>query len=202
MKLLSHGTLQKQNKLFYQLLPDGIICAYAAKGTPNGHPGFIQPALRALSNTLTTGSESELLNDVQVTSVLPMKCPRTHLARQIHYSNNTKKIDFCCLLFVRDNVSDNTVLNGDSWCTNLVRKFSKHFPAMNLTFGGNAANFAVKQPSSLDFFLLQEDVANLAMMAYEESIRDYSFFSNPEIVHLYFDDASRAFTIFSGMFHI
>ena len=51
-------------------------------------------------------------------------------------------------------------------------------------------------------FLLEEDVANLAMMSYEESIRDYTFFSNPDIVNLYFEDAARAFTIFSGMFHI
>ena len=51
---------------------------------------------------------------------------------------------------------------------------------MNLTFGGNATNFALKQSSSLEFFLLQEDVANLSMMAYEESIRDYSFFLIPK----------------------
>ena len=93
MKLLSHGTSQKQNKLFYQLLPDGIICAYAAKGTPNGHPGFLQPALRKLSNTLNVGSECQLLNDIQFSSVLPMKCPRTHLAQNIIYSKNTKSID-------------------------------------------------------------------------------------------------------------
>ena len=114
MKLVSRGTSQNQNKCFYQLLLDGIICTYAAKGTPNGKPGFLHPALRAISNTLTTGSESQILNDIQVTSVLPMKCSHTHLTRQIHYSNNTKQIDFCCLVFVRDNVSDNTVHNGDS----------------------------------------------------------------------------------------
>ena len=84
MKFLSHGTSQNQNKLFYQLLLDGIICAYAAKGTPNGPPGFLQPALCVISNTLTTGSESQLLNDIQVTSILPIKYPRIYLARQIH----------------------------------------------------------------------------------------------------------------------
>ena len=72
---------------------------------------------------------------------------------------------------------------------------------MKMTFGGNSANFGLGQPS-LDYFLLEEDVANLAMMSYEESIRDYSFFSNPKIVHQYFSDTSRAFTIFSGMFLI
>ena len=202
MKLLSHTLNQTQNKLFYTLLPDGIVCAYACKGTPNGPPGFLQPALRSISEALQASSETELVHDIEVTSILPLKCPRTNQARQILYSNGTKKMKFCCLIFVRDNVSDNTSLNGDAWCTNLVRKFSRHFPDMTLTFGGNAANFGVIPPSSLELFFLTEDVANLAMLAYEDSIRDYSFFSNPELVNMYFNDASTAFTIFRNMFHI
>ena len=73
---------------------------------------------------------------------------------------------------------------------------------MDLTFGDNTANFGLNIPSRLDLFLLEEDVANLAMMSYEESIRYYSFFSNLDIVNLYFEDSFRAFTIFSGMFRI
>ena len=65
---------------------------------------------------------------------------------------------------------------------------------MNLMFGGKAANIGIIMPSRLDLFLLEEDIANLAMMSYEESIRDYSFFSNLDIVNLYFGDSSRAFT--------
>ena len=85
---------------------------------------------------------------------------------------------------------------------NLVNVFKEKIPNMDLTFGGNTANFGLIIPSRLDLFLLEEDVANLAMMSYEESIRDYSFFSNLDIVNLYFEDSSRAFTIFSGMFRI
>ena len=73
---------------------------------------------------------------------------------------------------------------------------------MNLMIGGNAVNFGLRELSSLESFLFQEDVANLAMMAYEESIRRYSFFSDPEIIDLYFNDTSREFTIFGKMFHI
>ena len=76
-------------------------------------------------------------------------------------------------------MTDNTVQNGDSWCTNLVRAFSNHFPRMNLMVGGSTANFALKQPSSLDSFFLEEDIANLAMMVYEESIRDHYCFQIP-----------------------
>ena len=50
---------------------------------------------------------------------------------------------------------------------------------MDLTFGSNTANFGLNIPSRLDLFLLEEDVANLVMMSYEESIRDYSLFQTP-----------------------
>ena len=202
MKFVLHATSKSQNKLFYQLLPDGIICAYAAKGIPNGHPGFLQPDFCDISDSLKNGTETELLSNIQVTSVFPMKCPRTHLARKIIYSNNTKSIDFSCLIFVRDDVSDNTIQKGDLWCTNLVHKLLKHFPDMNLTFRGIAANFGLMPPSSLDLFLLAEDVANLAMLAYEDSIRDYSFFSNPDIVRMYFNHPNATVTIFQKMFRI
>ena len=149
-KMVSHGVTQGLNKLFYQLLPDGVICAYAAKGTPNGPPGFMQPALRSIEDTLKSDKESELT--INVTAVLPLNCPRTNLARKINYAKGTKKMDYCCILFIRDNVADNTVQNADAWCTNLVRVFSEKFPNMNLTFGGNAANVGLSQPSILDFF--------------------------------------------------
>ena len=62
--MVSHGVTQGLNKLFYQLLPDGVICAYAAKGGPNGPPGFIQPALRSIEDTLKSDKESELTTEV------------------------------------------------------------------------------------------------------------------------------------------
>ena len=73
---------------------------------------------------------------------------------------------------------------------------------MKMTFGGNTDSSGLGQPSGLDYFLLEEDVAYLAMISYRESIRDYSFVSNPGTIHLYFKDAIRALTIFSGMLRI
>ena len=113
-----------------------------------------------------------------------------------------KQIDFCCMCFIHDDVTHNTVMNGDVWCKQLINVFKGQFPEMNLTLGGNAADFGIGQVPRLDMFLLKEDIANLAMMSYEESVRDYSFFSNPNIVNLYFEDFARAFTIFSSMFRI
>ena len=57
-------------------------------------------------------------------------------------------------------MADNTGLHGNVWCANLVRIFNEKFPQMNLTFGGNTANFGIIMPSRLDLFLLEEDVAN------------------------------------------
>ena len=82
--------------------------------TLNGPPGFMQPALHSIQNTLKSHSESELTRVIEVTAVLPLKCPRTSISRKITYTNGTKQMDFCCILFIRDNVADNTVQNGDS----------------------------------------------------------------------------------------
>ena len=59
--------------MWYQLLPDGIICAYAAKGTPNGTPGYIQPALRAIQKVLKDGIDSHVTYAIKVTAVLRLK---------------------------------------------------------------------------------------------------------------------------------
>ena len=47
---------------------------------------------------------------------------------------------------------------------------------MDVTFGGDAANFGMVQVPRLRMFLLEKDVANFAMMLYEETIRAYYFF--------------------------
>lgn len=93
-------------------------------------------------------------------------------------------------------------MNGDVWCRQIVKVFKGKNPEMDLTFGGDAANFDIGQVPRLDMFLLEEDVVNLAMMSYKESISDYSHFSNPANVNLHFEDSTRVFTIFSGMFCI
>ena len=96
-KLVSHRTAQSQNKLIYQLLPDGMICAYAARGVPNCPSGYMQPALRSIQETLKSNTESELT--INVMTVLPLKCPRTNLSRKIDYAKGTKKMAFVAFFF-------------------------------------------------------------------------------------------------------
>ena len=64
--------------LWYQLLPDGVICAYAAKGTPNAPPGYMQPTLRSIQKDLKANIDTDVTRAIDVTSILPIKCPRTN----------------------------------------------------------------------------------------------------------------------------
>ena len=91
-KIISHGTAQTGNKLWYHRLPDGVICAYAAKGTPNGPPGYMQPALRSIQDVLKDGNESHITRAIEVTAVLPLKSPEANVSnkntlRKVHKAN-------------------------------------------------------------------------------------------------------------------
>ena len=66
-----------------------MICAYVDKENPNDPPGFMQPELRSIQNALKSNSGSELARVIEVTAVLPLKCPRTTLSRKIKYANGT-----------------------------------------------------------------------------------------------------------------
>ena len=127
IKIVSHGTAQSGNKLWYQLLPEGVICAYAAKGIPSGTPGYMQPALRAIQKVLTDEIDSHVTRAIDVTAVLPLISPESNVSRKIHYAKFTKQIDWCCICFVHDDVTHNTVNNGDVWCKQIVKVFKEKF---------------------------------------------------------------------------
>ena len=82
-------------------------------------------------------------------------------------------MDFHCIVYVFNNISDNTDHNGKSWYTNLFYQFSKQFHDMKLTFDGNVKEYRITSPPTLENFILLEDIANLAMLAYEESIKHH-----------------------------
>ena len=78
----------------------------------------------------------------------------------------------CSALFLFVTTSHkNTVPNGDTRYTNLVYQFSVVFSSMKVTYGGYVGGHV----SILDEKFLQEDVANLSMLSYENSIKDSSF---------------------------
>ena len=62
---------------------------------------------------------------------------------------------------------------------------NKNFNLGN-TFGGNVACYGSSVRPSLDMEFLTEDVVNLAMMSYQASIEDSSFFDDSDLVSKYF----------------
>ena len=108
-------------------------------------------------------------------------------------------MDVQIIVFVCSNVEENTMEHGDAWCRNLVGQFHKSFPHMKLKFGGRAETLC----KSLDERFLKEDVANLAMLSYEASIRDGNFFPIKTCLHctsktlLTLVQSSRTFFIYS-----
>ena len=80
------------------------------------------------------------------------------------------------IVYVNREIDQNTTSYIDAWCTNLVHQFGGIFPNIRLNFGGNTEHFGTKKITSLDKIFLPQDVANLAMLSYKESIRDKYLF--------------------------
>ena len=82
-KFLSVHESMTQNKMWYNILPNGVVCFYAAQGSPQGQSGFLAPLLKALVEGLSgDDNRTGLLNHVHVTSVLPLKDLRTGGAKK------------------------------------------------------------------------------------------------------------------------
>ena len=51
-KVKSHYSKLKMNKLYYAILSDNVLVAYAAKGNADGEPGYLKPVLQALNHDM------------------------------------------------------------------------------------------------------------------------------------------------------
>ena len=201
---LSVNASMNKNKLFYDVLPDGVVCFYPAKGHPSGPYGYLAPLLNALTDGLSdvTSKYSEFPERLNVTSILPIADLNTGLAKKILYANGTKDKQQQAIVYVFDNSSDSTdgeYKNCDQICTNLVREAAQTFN-VNISFGGNSAAFGLPVPTSIDAKFLPEDVANLAMMCYTDSIMDGSFFKDESLVRQYFQYCPDVKDLFSKLF--
>ena len=201
-KFLSVHESMTQNKMWYDILPDGVVCFYAAQGTPDGTPGFLAPLPKALVEGLSgDNSRSELLNRIHVTSVLPLKDLRTGGAKKKQYANGTRECDVKGIVYVFDNIDDNNSTNCDVLCTNLVREAFSNFD-IKIWMGGNAEDYGAPVLQSLDSKFLTKDVANLAMMSYRQAITDKSFFDDDKLVSQYFLYVPDVRELFSNLFDL
>ena len=187
--------------MFYDILPDGIVCFYAAQATPDGPSGFLAPFLNALVEAiaLPTSKWGRLLERHHITSVLPLKDMRTGVAQKFYYANGTRSMDRKGIVYVFGNITENNTKNCDEICTNLVREAFDTFN-IKIAMGGNAADFGLPVLTSLDSKFLAEDVANLAMLSYKEAILDRSFFTDGDLVNQYFQYCPDVQELFSNLF--
>jgi len=80
-----------------------------------------------------------------------------------------------------------------------VRTINTKFD-VKLSVGGNAARYGMRKHKSLDTQFLTEDVVNLALMSYQESIEDGSFFHDTELVSEYFSHTTDVLGLFAKLF--
>ena len=83
-RLLSVHANNRQNKLFYYILPDGIAAFFSAHGYPDGPMGYMQPAIRVCSEALSDNNSkySDLVQTLNITSILPIVDPQTGMAKK------------------------------------------------------------------------------------------------------------------------
>ena len=200
-RLLSVHANNRQNKLFYYILPDGIAAFFSARGYPDGPMGYMQPTIRACSEALSDHNSkySDLVQRLNITSILPIVDPQTGMTKKFEYASKTKSMDIKTFIFTFDSVDDCTNVNCNNICNNLVTKFNKRFN-IGIAFGGNAELFGGEVKKSVNDFFLTQDVINLAMISYFDAISNGTFFDDEELVVKYFGKIENVRDLFSGFF--
>ena len=197
----SFGDLIKQNKLFYYILPDRVVCFYTSRYSPDGGQGFLQPMINAFSEGLGGNDTwAGLVNRHDITSVLPIRDKQTGLPKKFFFAD-AKYYIVKGIVYVFDNIEDANPTRCDEITTNLIHEASSTFK-VNIAFGGNSACFDVPGFTSLDEKFLPEDVANLAMTSYRDAIVDQTFFQDEALVAKYFGDCNDVKALFSDLFGI
>ena len=187
---------------YYFLLLDGVTAFFTAKGSPLGAPGYLIHSIKSITEgTDEPQSEYAVVSaNAWISAVLPVRDPVTKQATTINYAQGTKVMQAKVFVHVHESVSDNTDVNAAAWSKNIIKILGDVFK-VKVTYGGKAGN-SVPVPTSLNDYFLTEDVANLAMMGYEQSIRDGGFFQDVDLVKKYFGFHSNVLGIFQNMYWI
>ena len=201
-RLLSTVEMSNQNKLFFTILPDGVAAFFAARGYPKGPNGYMQPALNAVSDALTMPNSkyTDLVQRLNITSVLPIVDSDTGQPKKFHFANGTRMMNIKCFVYIFDSVNDCDENNLNSIGTNLCNEFNNLFN-IKIAFGGNAEKYGLARKKSIDEWFLTEDVINLAMMSYQEAITSQSFFQDEDLVRKYIRSSEDVPQIFQDYFN-
>ena len=191
-----------RNMGYYHLLPDGVTVFFAAKGSPLGAPGYLGQSVRCLIEGMEDPQHeyAAVSANAKISAILPVRDPATQQATTISYAQGTKVMQAKVFVHVHESVADNTDVNAAAWSKNIIKILGEVFK-VRVIYGGNAGNH-LPVPTSLNDYFLTEDVANLAMMGYEESIRNGRFFQDVDLVKKYFGFHSNVLGIFNNMYGI
>jgi len=150
-RLLSTVEMNNANKLFYTILPDSVASFFAVRGYPKEPNGYMQPALNTISDALTssTSKYNDLVQRLNITSVLPIVDINTGQPKKFHLANGTRSMNIRCLVYIFDSVSDCNKNILDKMCTNLCNEFNNLF-SIKISFGGNSENYGMERKLSLD----------------------------------------------------
>ena len=191
-----------RNMGYFYNLPDGVCVFFAVKGSPLGAPGYLGQSVRCLTEGMDDPKNeyAAVSANAKISAILPVRDPATQQATTISYAQGTKVMQAKVFVHVHESVSDNTDVNAAAWSKNIIKILGDVFK-VKVIYGGNAGD-TVPVPTSLNDFFLTEDVANLAMMGYEESIRNGGFFQDVDLVKKYFGFHSNVLGIFQNMYGI
>ena len=186
-----------QNLLWYLDLEDGWTYAWAAKGTPDGHVGYLGQAPRELLHALSdpTSNYQGMVKTCGITSVLTLRDENGGEKTLSFGEYHDKVMKVRCFVHVHEDLETS---NGRSWATALVQNLNRRFN-LRLAFGGNAADFGFEKPACLEEVFLTDDVANLAMIPYGKAVQDGTFFDNEELVGKYFLPTTYAQEVFKNL---
>ena len=146
-------------------------------------------------------TQNALIDKTRVLSVLLVKDPITHQPKTFKYDNCKKTMFQNAFVHVHNDVECNNHSFANNWTRELVATLNQRFNA-NIYYGGDAGSQHFPVPTSLDQLFEVEDVANLAMVAYKDSIRNGSFFDNIELFCKYFKDPANGRAVINNAFGI
>ena len=202
-RLMSVAETMNQNRMWYHNLPDGHLCAWVAKGTPDGPVGYYQPLIHKINNALRDPADefNEFMNTCDIKALLPIRDESTGEGK-LHYYQGTKFLTVQSIVTIIPDITKNGESPAEAWCEKLVQQIGANFPKdqLKVTFGGDASQYGMKKITSLDSQFLTEDVVNLAFMSYQESIMNGSFFEDKDLVGKYFAHTGDVRELFEGFF--
>ena len=111
-------------------------------------------------------------------------------------------MDVMCFIYIYEDINEDTIENADKWCRHLITKFGTNFNTMRIDYGGNAVTAGMTYRRSLDEEFLEDGLARIAWMVYEEEIHNHTYSNNDSLVEAYFKNTTNVQGLFSRLYQV